>query len=551
MRPRSVLHAAAWLCAALLICAFHAALSPTAEARAAGPPLDPTLTVWYAARGDRPVWFQGTQLTRAAVNLLGEMRAAEARGLDSDDYGGNAFARAAAELSPRADSARILELDQSFSLRAARFLGDLHFGRVTPQAAGHDLEVPHARLDIATALSALASTSATSTVLDDYEPGLRHYALLKRALQTYRELALEPGLTDLPPLPRRSVKPGEDYAGMPALRRLLFAVGDLTADAAVAAGAPLDAGRLDATTTLALARFQQRHGLAADGALGAGTYAALTRPMSERVRQIELSLERARWLPPRLDSPPIIVNIPQFKLFAFYTAEDREDAMLAMSVIVGKTFPANNTPVFAADMRYVVLRPYWDVPGSILHKEFLPKIRANPGWITRNGFEMVAGQGDDGRVVEPGAESIAQLASGALRLRQKPGPDNALGLAKFMFPNRYNVYLHSTPAQSLFAQSRRAFSHGCVRVEDPTALAEFVLRNDPAWNRDSIRAAQLTGSPGNRPVRINLAQPIRVMILYATAIATESGQVLFFEDIYRHDARLVKLLDRRRTLPPL
>ena len=541
MRLRSILHATAWLSVVLLAGPAHAAPA-SAQAQ------DPAITAWYAARSGQPAWFRGTQLTRPAAALLGEMRAAEARGLDSEDYGGNAFARTIAELSSRADGTRIRELDQAFTVRAARFIGDLHFGRVTPKAAGHDLEVPHARLDLATVLSALAATGDTQAVLDDYEPGLRHYTLLKSALQTYRELALEPGLTELPPLPRRSVKPGEDYAGMAALRRLLVAVGDLPAITPVAA---TDESILDSATALALARFQQRHGLAADGALGAATHAALTRPLRDRVRQIELSLERARWLPPRLDSPPIIVNIPQFKLFAFYTAQDREDAMLAMNVIVGKTFPSSNTPVFAADMRYVVLRPYWDVPASILRQEFLPKIRANPAWIARNDFEIVAGQGDDGRIIAASADSIADLARGALRLRQKPGPDNALGLAKFMFPNRHNVYLHSTPAQSLFAQSRRAFSHGCVRVEDPTALAEYVLRNEPAWTRDTILAAQRDGAAGGRPVRINLAQPIRVMILYATAIATESGQVLFFEDLYRHDTRLVKLLDRRRPLPPL
>ena len=541
MRLRSVLHASAWLCVALLA-------GPAPIASATAPPLDPTLTAWYAARGDQPAWFQGTQLTRSAAALLGEMRAAEARGLDSDDYGGNAFARTIAGLSSRTDGARMRELDRAFTLRAARFIGDLHFGRVTPKAAGHDLEVPHARLDLGTVLAALASTGDTTAVLDDYEPGLRHYSLLKIALQSYRELAQEPGLTDLPALPRRSVKPGEQYLGMAALRRLLVAVGDLSADTPVAAA---DETLLDSATMLGLARFQQRHGLTTDGALGASTYAALTRPMRDRVRQIELSLERARWLPPRLDSPPIIVNIPQFKLFAFYTALDREDAMLAMNVIVGKTFPSSNTPVFAADMRYVVLRPYWDVPASILRQEFLPKIRANPGWIARNDFEIVAGQGDDGRVIEPGPDSIADLARGALRLRQKPGPNNALGLAKFMFPNRHNVYLHSTPAQALFAQSRRAFSHGCVRVEYPTALAEYVLRSDPAWTRDAILAAQQDGNADGRPMRINLAQPIRVMMVYATAIAAESGQVLFFEDIYRHDTRLVQLLGQRRPLPPL
>ena len=499
-----------------------------------------------AKTADTPLrWFSGTQLTRPAANLLAEMRAAESRGLDSSDYGGNALATAVAALPPTADVARVARLDAVFTASAGRFVTDLHSGRIAPRAAGHDLDVPHADLDLDTALAALATTRDTQAVLDDYEPGLHHYALLKQALQRYRELALEPGLGDLPRLPKRSIKPGEAYAGMPALRRLLRALGDLrNGEATPAIGTPEEA-LLDVVSTAALARFQRRHGLAADGALGASTYAALTRPLSERVRQIELSLERARWLPPRLDSAPIIVNIPQFKLFGFFTPQDREDAMLTMNVIVGRTFPSQNTPVFAADMRYVVLRPYWDVPPSIVREEFLGRLRADPAWVTRNGYEIVDGQGDDARVVTPSADAVAALARGALRLRQQPGPANALGLAKFMFPNRYNVYLHGTPAQSLFAQVRRAFSHGCIRVEDPVELAQYVLRGDARWTREAIVAAQ----QGGGPTRINLAAPIRVMILYATAIATESGEVLFFEDLYGHDQKLLRQLRKRKPLP--
>jgi murein L,D-transpeptidase YcbB/YkuD len=506
-----------------------------------------------AAHAGPPRWFNGSQLTRPAVNLLGEMRAAESRGLDSRDYRGNELAVAVAALSPDAADAEIAALDAAFDASAARFVADLHAGRVSPRQAGHDLAVPHAALDPEVALAALARSGDTEAVLDDWEPGLRHYALLKRALSQYRDLALEPGLTDLPPLPARSVKPGEAYAGMPALRRLLRALGDLGVQGDAAGPADAGSAAVDATaesvldppTVTALQRFQRRHGLDADGALGRATWAALTRPLAERVRQIELSLERARWLPPRLDSPPIIVNIPQYRLFAFETTDDREDAMLQMKVIVGRTYPSQNTPVFAADMRFVVFRPYWDVPPSIVRDEFLAQLRADPSWATRNGYEIVAGPGDDARPVAPSADSVAALARGALRLRQRPGPGNALGLAKFMFPNRYNVYLHGTPAQSLFSASRRAFSHGCIRLEDPVRFAEFVLRDDPAWNRERIVAAQ----QGTAPVRVNLAQPIRVMILYATALATESGEVLFFEDIYGHDARLARQLRNRKPLP--
>jgi murein L,D-transpeptidase YcbB/YkuD len=287
---------------------------------------------------------------------------------------------------------------------------------------------------------------------------------------------------------------------------------------------------------MALVRFQVRHRLDIDGALGRATLDALNVPLARRVQQIEFAIERSRWLPSRLASPPIIVNIPQFELFAFQTTEDRESDILIMDVVVGKAFPQNNTPVFVSDMKQVVLRPFWDVPRSILMNELLPQIKANPDWVANSGFEIVRGQGDDGAVVPQSAESVALLASGALRLRQKPGPRNALGNAKFLFPNRYNVYLHDTPSQGAFAQARRAASHGCVRVIDPPALARHVLRNNPEWTPERISAA-MNAETGTR---ITLTQPIRVFLIYATALALEDGRVLFFEDIYHHDEKLAK-----------
>jgi murein L,D-transpeptidase YcbB/YkuD len=497
-----------------------------------------------SAAGSRLLWFENGRPTPQALSLILELRAAASRGLRPDDYQGNRIAGRLARLTAKSAESEVATLDASISAAAARLLQDLHGGRVDPRKAGHDLDVAHARLDMATAIAALAASTDAAAVLDDYEPPFRQNDLLKAALARYRELAAEPGLSDaLPALPAVSVKPGEAYAGAPRLRTLLRALGDLASESAPP---PLERAHvLDTELSRALAGFQSRHGLAADGVLGRGTFRALTVPLDRRVRQIELSLERLRWLPPRIGSPPIVVNIPQFELFAFRTTEDREDSLLAMDVIVGKSFPRNNTPVFAADMRYIVLRPYWDVPSSILHGELLPKIHANPAWIERNGFEIVSGPGDDSPVVPATSENLDLLAAGRLRLRQKPGPGNALGLVKFMFPNRYNVYLHGTPAQSLFAQARRDFSHGCVRVADPVALASFVLRDDPRWTREALETTMLAA----RPTRINLGAPVRVFLIYATALATERGRVLFFEDIYGHDAKLVRLLASRRPSP--
>jgi murein L,D-transpeptidase YcbB/YkuD len=267
----------------------------------------------------------------------------------------------------------------------------------------------------------------------------------------------------------------------------------------------------------------------------------LTTPFAKRVQQIALTLERWRWLPP-FASPPIIVNIPEFRLFAFSTTADSAASILQMPVIVGEAFRGKETPVFVGRMQTVVFRPYWDVPRSITLKEMLPKLRSNPAYLAKNRLQIVAGEGDDGEVLAPSATTLAALAAGSLRLRQLPGPDNALGLVKFLFPNAHDVYLHSTPARSLFLASRRAFSHGCIRVSDPEALAAFVLQDAAGnWDRAAIESAMQAGD--NR--RIALRQPIPVMILYGTAMATEAGVTQFFDDIYGHDAKLAQLLKAR------
>jgi murein L,D-transpeptidase YcbB/YkuD len=385
----------------------------------------------------------------------------------------------------------------------------------------------------------LARSADVVATLDTFEPQLRHYALLKRALAKYRALAAHPELSRLPPLPKRPVREGEPYSGMPELRRLLTALGDL-AENRGATTHPL--ATLDPATVAALEHFQTRVGLEPDGVLGRATYGALTLPLDRRVQQIELSLERIRWLPRTLDVPPIIVNIPQFRLFAFRTSRDFAQDILQMNVIVGANFDGRETPVFAAQMRYVVLNPYWDVPFGIMKREFLPEIEADAEWVARNRYEIVQGQGDDARPLPVTDDNVQRLARGQLRLRQVPGPANALGRIKFMFPNRHNVYLHDTPSRALFTQSRRAFSHGCIRVADPMTLLAHVLRDDPNWTPERIAAA-LKGSPATR---IPLAHPIPVFILYGTALATEAGDTLFFDDIYSQDAKLAKLLASRR-----
>jgi murein L,D-transpeptidase YcbB/YkuD len=494
----------------------------------------------YKARSFAPLWLSNGQPTSQAVAVLSELRRAEDRGLRSSDYGTEKLVREfpGASTVSATTSANTERIDVALGLTLARFVSDLHSGRVEPRKAGYDLDVSRPSFDVAAAVLRLATSASVTAMLDSFEPQFLHYTLLKLSLARYRQLGSHPELTSLPDPGRSAVKPGGLYAGAPALRRLLTAMGDKQSPGPVPNAEDM---RLDSGIVQALKAYQARHGLAQDGALGPETYRSLTTPFAERVRQIELSLERWRWLPPKLEAPSIIVNIPEFRMFAFYTTEDVEQQMLRMDVIVGKSFPLMQTPVFAADMRYIVLHPYWDVPNSIVRRELLPSIRANPDYVARNDYEIVRGQTDAAEVQPVTPQTIEALSSGSLRLRQKPGPKNPLGFVKFMLPNRYNVYLHGTSAPALFGGAQRAFSHGCIRVADPMALMGYVLRGNPEWDHDRI--LQQLSEPG--PHRINLHTPIRVFIVYTTALAAEDGRTLFFKDIYGHDARLQALLDER------
>jgi murein L,D-transpeptidase YcbB/YkuD len=495
----------------------------------------------YEGNGYRLLWSDGGKPTAAAIALLQQLRLAGERGLDPEDYPGNRLAYLLLDLidAPHSAIEQWALFDAGLSLAGVRFLSDVHLGRIDPSSMGHDLSVGRVKLDIPTTLTHLSSAVDVAVAVDALEPQFSHYALLKKQLAHYRALANEDGLTDLPGLPTKSLKPGDEYSGAAKLEHLLVVLGDA---APPPANAPAPQS-LSSELVDGLKHFQGRHGEKADGVLGAATFIELTRPLSQRVRQIELTMERWRWLPSELVAAPIIVNIPQFRLFAFESTADSEAHIRQMDVIVGKSFDSTQTPVFAADMSYLIFRPYWEVPYNIALKEVVPSARNNPADIERRQMEIVQGTGDSATVMPNTAENVELVAKGTLRLRQRPGPNNSLGLVKFMFPNPYNVYLHSTPAQSLFAETRRDFSHGCIRVSDPVGLAQYVLRDSPEWTREKILAAM----NGDKPLTVTLKNHIRVFIVYGTALATEKGNVLFFDDIYRHDERLEKALEARRV----
>ncbi len=480
------------------------------------------------------LWSKQGEFTPQARELLALVHSADDWGLRSADYGDARLHAARDSVVPPATRADYTQLDVWLTESAVRLISHLHYGRIDPRTVGFELPDSRHDLDVATAVIHLAASAGVAQSLSQAEPHFYHYVLLKRALARYRKLAADPSLTALTPPGSKTLHRGEAYAGAQALRKLLAAEGDLAGPAVDARSDDL----IDAGMSKALGHYQSRHGLAVTGNLDRATWATLGTPLAARVRQIELTLERWRWIP-AFSAPPIIVNIPQFELFAFNTTADRAASILQIPVIVGQTYPGKRTPVFLGELKRVVFRPYWDIPRSITLHEVLPGLQRHPDYLQRNHMELVRGEGDDGAIVAPSDEAIAQLAAGRLRVRQQPGDDNALGLVKFLFPNAHNVYLHSTPAHQLFLAARRTFSHGCIRVADPVALASYVLKNaSSAWDTSRIEAAM----HGTSNLRVDLTRPIPVMILYGTVMATEAGPVQFFDDIYGHDRQLAALL---------
>jgi murein L,D-transpeptidase YcbB/YkuD len=386
----------------------------------------------------------------------------------------------------------------------------------------------------------LRDVSRQGAVLAAIQPQFHHYQLLKNGLARYRRLAQDTTLVQLPPIPP-DVRPGQVLHAAPALRRRLRATGDL------AKGKDPKAERDTVYTPElvdAVQRFQVRQGFLPDGVLWSQTIEQLERPLSERVRQIELTLERWRWLPSTFDVPPVIVNIPAFRLYAFNAPPDRRENMLTMDVLVGAAV-WNDTTVFSAPMTHVIFRPYWEVPSNLMLYELGPRALADRENMERQGYVLVRSDGSDSTGLPLTPENLERLGKG-LRMRQRPGPYNSLGLIKFMLPNPYDIYLHDTPVPGLFMLPRRDFSHGCIRVSDPVALAVHVLRGQPGWTAERVKAAMESGEDN---LRVDLPQPVPVFIVYATADASETGEVHFYTDIYKRDARLDALLKKVAPFP--
>lgn len=468
----------------------------------------------------QPVWSRDGRPSARAVELIGLLERAQDWSLRPADY------RVVASLS----SISLAQFDVALTEAVLRFLSDLHFGRADPglYRTAKSKRVERSELPVMLRRWFLEAGDL-STSVEKVEPPFEGYRRALASLRRYRALAAEDDGEALP-VPKKPVEAGGEYAGLARLTRLLRLTGDLPSGDAVF-------GRYSGALVEAVKRFQARHGLEQDGQIGRATLTQLNTPLRHRVRQLELTLERWRWVPHAFPRPPLVVNLPEFSLRAYDASYAVE---LEMKIIAGVAH-RHSTPIFASELGYVVFRPFWNVPLSIQRHEIVPLLAKDPLHLSKHGYQVV---GRDGTVVTADTTSTdirAKLQTGSLLLRQVPGPNNALGLVKFIFPNRHGVYLHDTPARELFQRARRDFSHGCMRVERAHDLAAWVLREEAGWTPQRIGVAM----NGVRSVRVDLKQPIPVLIVYGTAVALPGGKVHFLPDAYRYDAALDRTLAAR------
>jgi len=502
------------------------------------------LTGLYSGTSWQPVWTKGGKPTPAAQHAIDVLSSADERGLHPGDYDAAQLSRRLQTLttSPSPSARDVGWFDVALSIGVLRHVLDVHIGRVNPKNLAVGINVQAKKLDLASVLRDAIDRDRVAELVRYAEPHFVQYRNLKVAYARYRTLAADSTI----PTVRVSttLHPGDAFPGVDALRRRLVALGDLSAESAGAGGAPSDV--YDAVVAAGIARFQARHGLVADSVLGPGTAAAINVPMSKRLRQLELALERIRWLPALDKGPFVVVNVPAFLLYAFDTLGATGEPSLTMNVVVGKAEVGRQTPLFERDMQYIIFRPYWVIPPGILKREIMPAVRRNPGYLASHDMEIYSGSGDTGPALPTTSANLARVSRGELGIRRRPGPRNDLGLAKFIFPNDHNVYMHGTPATALFSRARRDFSHGCIRLEDPAKFAVWTLRDPNKWSLEQVQAAM----NGSRSERVNLARPIPVTVLYTTAVVRPNGVVAFYDDVYGHDARLERALAKGYPFAP-
>jgi murein L,D-transpeptidase YcbB/YkuD len=492
---------------------------------------------FYQKRNFQPVWFNSRGVRSQAEELIQAIPALGQDGLNVRRYQPQrleALVQEAKKIKSFDDpesQRRLVDLDAELTYTYLSLAAHLASGRLQPEKLRVEWYTKPRNVDLDARLGqALEADSPGEIVkiLRSLTPPYPDYQRLPKALAEYRAIAARGGWAPVPPGP--VLKTGARGLRVAALRARLAATGDLPASAAAparpspqgaqpAAAPPPGSDLYAAAVASAVSHFQRRHGLEVTGKVDEDTLAELNVPVADRIRQLQVNMERWRWLPATFGDRYILVNVPEFRLDLVEAGR----TALTMRVIVGKE--QSRTPAFSDKMTFIELNPSWNVPDSIAKAEILPKLASDPGYLARHNMEVVH---------EGGAE----------RIRQRPGDDNPLGKIKFMFPNEFDIYLHDTPADHLFDKAERDFSHGCIRLEKPIELAAYLLKDDPKWTPEAIQAAIDSGENQT----INLPRPIAVHILYWTAWVEPDGTVAFRKDIYGHDDELEQALAKE---PPV
>ena len=490
----------------------------------------------YETNGYSLLWVQNGRVRPQGLAVIALLQKANAKGLDPEDYDGSRWQGRLLKLDQnkldqRPSEQDLASFDTALTVSAMRYIRAIHCGRVNPKEFKFQLDMGGEQPSLAEFIQTqVVNATDPAAEIQKLEPPFLGYRKLLELLPVYEGYANQAEGEKLPTV-TKTVRPGQPYAGEVRLGRFLQIIGDIPAGAQLNPNATI----YDGPVVEGVKHYQDRHGETPSGNLDARTINELNTPPAARIRQIKLTLERWRWLPHSFPQPPVVVNLPEYRARAM-----NPDGTVAFykNVIIGKAY-GHKSPVFEKEIQYVVFRPYWEVTPSIQRNEIVPHIQKDPNYIARNNFEVVTPKGEVVTDNQVSPEVLEGIRSLHLMVRQKPGETNSLGLVKIIFPNPDNVYLHGTDAPGLFSQDIRDFSHGCIRVEKPEDLVAWVLRNNPGWDLERVKAT-MNGEKNN--LQVNLATRIPVLIVYGTATVNEENQIRFFDDIYGYDAQLDKAL---------
>ncbi len=487
---------------------------------------------FYKGRNYQPAWSRDGHLMQADI-LIRAVEEAYGDGL-TPDYYHIGLIKSLVDRSEKKlpEPMRMADLDILLTDAFLTLGCHLSGGCVNPVTIESEWFAKRGNVDVSAVLEQALKKKRIREALMKLRPEQDSYARLRQALAWYRGLLLNdewPRVSNGPLLKKKSASDR-----VVELRKRLAASGDLEADEA-------RVGKLfDEKLEQAVIIFQKRHGLKADGIVGSVTLSALNVPLKQRIRQMVLNMERLRWILGNPEQRSIVVNIADFKLDVIENGK----SILSMKVVVGK--PYQRTPVFTANMTYLVINPSWNIPDSIARNEILKKIKKNPDYLAEQNIKVLRGRGSRGEEIDPETVDWSVITANTLKygFRQEPGSLNPLGRIKFMLPNRFDVYLHDTPSKRLFSENVRTFSHGCTRIEKPIELGEYVLRHAPGWTREKLLSAIEKGTEQ----KVMIPNPLNVHFLYLTAWVDERGILQFRNDIYGRDKSLDEALQKKPAL---